>query len=536
MRKFSSYGPIQTEYEYYAPRTELIQQTYNQLLGDQPDVAGHYITIWAPRQTGKTWVTNQVLHKLRAEQPNFDVVKLHLQRLGDQDTEVGVYQSIIAQIGRELDYTLPVPETREGFVASFSHEVLPKSLILILDEFDALHKEPLYGVVAAFRDIYNIRRQEVDKTTAEKTFLLHGVALIGVRSVLGVESTSGSPFNVQRSVHIPNLTEDEVQGMFEWYEEESRQKFAPGVIERVYYEMRGQPGLTCWLGELLTETYNRHESEITMDDFERAYSAAVDVLPNNNIVNIVSKAKQEQYKPLVLELYQTTTKMSFRHEDPATNFLYMNGVVDREMVQVGNKYRYYLKFPNPFIQKRLFNYFAHEFYRSPGPLYDPLLDLSNIMTPTQLNIPAVLRLYEKYFHKNRSWILKSAPRRKADYRIHEAVYHFNLYMYLIQFMNAYDGTVLPEFPTGNGQIDLLIEHGGVTYGLEVKSFANRAEYDKALIQAAKYAQRLNMPEIWLVLFIEIIDDDNRKDLETPYLDSANGVTVHPVFVTIGSMN
>jgi len=63
MRKFSSYGPIDIEEAYYAPRTELIQQTYDQLLGENPAKTGHYITVWAPRQTGKTWVTNQVLHR-----------------------------------------------------------------------------------------------------------------------------------------------------------------------------------------------------------------------------------------------------------------------------------------------------------------------------------------------------------------------------------------------------------------------------------------------------------------------------------------
>jgi len=42
MRKFSSYGPIQTEYEYYAPRTELIQRTYDQLLGEQPGLCFAY--------------------------------------------------------------------------------------------------------------------------------------------------------------------------------------------------------------------------------------------------------------------------------------------------------------------------------------------------------------------------------------------------------------------------------------------------------------------------------------------------------------
>ncbi|MFP4429135.1 MAG: hypothetical protein ACLFPB_07420 [Desulfovermiculus sp.] len=33
-------------------------------------------------------------------------------------------------------------------------------------------------------------------------YFLHGLALIGVRAVLGVGSERGSPFNVQHSLHV----------------------------------------------------------------------------------------------------------------------------------------------------------------------------------------------------------------------------------------------------------------------------------------------------------------------------------------------
>ena len=39
--------------------------------------------------------------------------------------------------------------------------------------------------------------------------------------------------------------------------------------------------------------------------FEGVYAAALNLLPNNNILNLISKAKQEPYKSLVLELFQT---------------------------------------------------------------------------------------------------------------------------------------------------------------------------------------------------------------------------------------
>lgn len=93
-----------------------------------------------------------------------------------------------------------------------------------------------------------------DSTSMEKTYLLHGMALIGVRGVLGLDNLHGSRFNVQCSLQIPNLTAAEVAEMFHWYERESSQAIDPIVIERIYTELSGQPGLTCWVGELLVRT------------------------------------------------------------------------------------------------------------------------------------------------------------------------------------------------------------------------------------------------------------------------------------------
>ncbi len=47
-RKFSSYGPVDTNLHYYAPRKELIEKTYVHLTDEH---IGHYITVWGSRQT-----------------------------------------------------------------------------------------------------------------------------------------------------------------------------------------------------------------------------------------------------------------------------------------------------------------------------------------------------------------------------------------------------------------------------------------------------------------------------------------------------
>jgi len=108
------------------------------------------------------------------------------------------------------------------FQEIFAKPGLEKPLVLILDEFDAIKETGINAVVSTFRNIYFRRMDEADKPPDQKTYLLHGVALIGVRKVLGIENQEGSPFNVQRSIHIPNLTFAEVEGMFKWYERGDR--------------------------------------------------------------------------------------------------------------------------------------------------------------------------------------------------------------------------------------------------------------------------------------------------------------------------
>jgi len=350
MRKFSSYGPISTDLHYYAPRQALIDQAVADLVGENPTQGGHYVTVWAPRQRGKTWILQQALRRLRHDPQYgvFDVVYLGLEYLKLEQDAAGIAQSFARQFSQAM--ALPPREIREikELEQLFHRDVLQKPLILILDEFDVLTEEAIGGVAGVFRNIYNQRQAEADRPTGEKTYLLHGIALIGVRAVLGAENPRGSPFNVQRSLHVPNLTFEEVQGLFDWYGRESGQAVEPAVVERLFYETQGQPGLTCWFGELLTETYNPDPSRsIGMAECEHVYAAASHVLPNNTILNIISKARQEPYKGYVLDMFRTDEQVIFKYDDPILNYLYLNGVVDWEW---GSATIPQVKFPCPFVQ------------------------------------------------------------------------------------------------------------------------------------------------------------------------------------------
>ncbi len=542
MRRFHSYEEVDPKIHYYVPRKDLIEQAHDSLLGDDPDLGGQYITVWGPRQSGKTWVMRQLVRRLKGqsetgtevltESPHpFDVAILSLQPARPDSTVADVLKLFVTQLEIGFGRDFPTITTWEEVAGLFTVEYFQKPVILILDEFDSMGTDHINRFAAQFRHIYISRRNETGIPTGQKHYVLHGLALIGVRSVLGIENVSGSPFNIQRSLPIPNLTFKEVDSMFHWYERESGQTVEQGVIDRVFYETQGQPGLVSWLGEQLTEKPFNHDYQVTIDMafFERVYGAALYILPNNNILNLISKARQAPYKQVVLELFKTDEKLPFRYDDPLLNFLYMNGVLSWEEADG----TYYTKFPSPFVQRRLFNAFARDMFPDLGRLHDPFDDLSDTIGDDSLNVTNLMRRYEIYLRQNRDRLLKNAPRRKSDDRVMEATYHFNLYLYLQSFFYDYKSRVHPEFPTGNGKIDLLIHHGGQLYGLEVKSFSSAKGYQEALKQAACYGKQLKLSEISLVFFCEYITDENREKYEQDYQDEKTGVLVEPVFVMTG---
>ncbi len=529
MRKFSSYGPVDRDIHYHAPRKELIESAYAQLVGENPQKGGHYITVWAPRQAGKTWIMQQTLGKIR-ERGDFDVGIISMQSAKKIGSDERILEFFVRNLREWFGKDLPDVRTWDMLRDVFSPQFFSKPVILILDEFDAIAEDFINSFANEFRDMYIRRQNEAERPSGEKSCLLHGLALIGVRSVLGIENVSGSPFNVQRSLSIPNLTSDEVSAMFGWYEEESGQRADPEVVKRLFYETLGQPGLVCWLGELLTETYNEEKDRpITMRHFDDMFRMAVQALPNSNILNIISKAGQEPYRDIVLNLFKTGRKMIFRYDKSNLNFLYMNGVTDIEKTPEN----LFVRFSSPFLQKRLFGYFSEELFGDTGRLHEPFEDLSDTLTEKYLNIANLMHRFETYLRKNRDWLLEDAPRRK-DMRVREAVYHFALYRYLCDFLGSRQARVWPEFPTGNGKVDILIRYADRTYAMELKSWTDEAGYRASLDQAARYGKHLGLSEISLVFFVEYADDANREKYEKAYAGAETGVRVKPVFVETGN--
>ena len=63
MRRFHSYGPVDCEEHFCVPRKDLVERCVELLVGN-PEKGGHFFTVHAPRQTGKTWLMMEAERKI----------------------------------------------------------------------------------------------------------------------------------------------------------------------------------------------------------------------------------------------------------------------------------------------------------------------------------------------------------------------------------------------------------------------------------------------------------------------------------------
>jgi hypothetical protein len=309
---------------------------------------------------------------------------------------------------------------------------------------------------------------------------------------------------------VPNFTSAEVSDLFRQYQEESGQAVEPEVVSRVYTVTQGQPGLVGWFGELLTTTYNPgSETPIDVRTWDDVYEAALHKEWNNTILNLIKKARGP-YLSYVLELFEKSD-MPFSIHAEWCNYLYLNGIVREKIVPdpAGRK-TYVCRFSSPFVQTCLFHALTHDLVGDRFPILplEPLDDLSDVFDKPDPDLPALLKRYHQYLDRLKErgidpW--KKQPRR-TDLHLTEAVGHFHLYAWLKKILEDFC-VVSPEFPTGNGKVDLHLDCGGRTGIIEVKSFKSLTKTESAKRQAAAYAKGLSLGCVTIALFIPLEYED-----------------------------
>jgi len=241
----------------------------------------------------------------------------------------------------------------------------------MIDEVDTTPPALLDLLIGRFREMYLDREQH----------WLHGLALIGIRQ-------RGSPFNIQRSLHVPNLSFDEVKALYQQYQDESGQAIEPAVVEAIYDSTKGQPGLVSWFGELLTEKYNQGPNQpLDMKTWKKVWSLARSREPNNTLLNIIFFFNNSQH-----------------------NYLYLHGIIEPTIETTPDgELQDVCRFTSPFVQRGIYDALSQDIIGLDLPILAlaPLDDLADVFEGISLNLPALLGRYKDYLGRLKAKALSS---------------------------------------------------------------------------------------------------------------------------------
>ncbi|MDM8550635.1 hypothetical protein QUF72_11175, partial [Desulfobacterales bacterium HSG2] len=189
---------------------------------------------------------------------------------------------------------------------------------------------------------------------------------------------------------------------------------------------------------------------------------------------------------------------------------------------------YICRFSSPFVQTCLYEAFTTDLTgdRLPILALEPLDTLSDVFGSPEPDIPALLERYKNYLKRLKArgvnpW--KDQPRR-SDLHYTEYAGHFHLYFWL---RNAVGDicVISPEFPTGNGRVDLRLKCGEGEGIIEIKSFTSRSKLEKAKEEAAGYARKLKLSSVTLAVFVPVEDENILNELSRTHTVEGIRVTV-----------
>ena len=281
-RFFNTAGPNRPEMEYTIdPLSRFDFEDILGLIGQ-----GKYFVLHAPRQTGKTscmlalrnYLNSQddyicVYANVEAGQASRNdkatVIKSTVDNLAEQTSLVtgnGISQKVrdeVQDIGTDMMLAVYLKRLSQA---------LPRPLVLIIDEIDALVGDSLVSVLRQIRSGYTDR-----PTAFPQTIILCGVRDVrDYRIVLSNQDivTGGSAFNIKaESLRLGNFSKEEIHELYMQHTHETGQQFADDCFPMVWEATEGQPWLVNALAREVTWSMkeNRDRSvTITPEMIDRA--------------------------------------------------------------------------------------------------------------------------------------------------------------------------------------------------------------------------------------------------------------------------
>ncbi len=470
MRIFNTSGPCDPARHYTVMREGLVAQ--GQRLVEQ----GRYFTLFAPRQSGKTTYF-QLLFRQLSQQGylpiwiSFESLKT-ATRAQFYKTLHWYLQSEFAQVGIQIEQPIENQIDLQMYLAQASLQSAP--LVLVIDEFEDIPEVVKSEVLHTFRALYQKRDHHK----------LHSVLLVGVSSLAQLVVSSASPFNIVDQLAIPYFSLDEVQELVAQYVSESGQPFDATVIQAIYENTSGQPGLVSALCDhLVTQVVTDPTQPVTMAAFYPTLQYFLTKRQDKNILNIIEKAREKL--DFMLRLLFSNTPISFTIDHPDIAYLYAHGVIDEAEGQV--------IIPVPLYHKRLITALRPLVNGEASEYFSAHEKLSDYAQGDRLQINAIIDKYRDYVQRRGFQAFDTE-------HLKEGAWHYSLDGFINFFIERLGGQTFVEVPSGRGRTDILILYRGHKYIIETKIFIDASYFEHGKSQLADYLASEGLAEGFYVGF------------------------------------
>lgn len=273
-----------------------------------------YFVLHAPRQTGKTSCMLALRDYLNAAD---DYIAVYANVEGGQASRndvQSVVKSTVDTLAEEfrgvLKNDLPLEIRREvqdvgkdSMLATYLRrlsEALPKPIVLILDEIDALVGDSLVSILRQLRSGYANRPKAFPQT----------VILCGVRDVRDYRIvlsnqdivTGGSAFNIKaESLRLGNFSKEEIHELYMQHTDETGQKFDEACFPLVWDATEGQPWLVNALAREATWSMKENRDRSVVITPEIMYRAQENLIyrRDTHIDILIDKLNEPRVKRVI---------------------------------------------------------------------------------------------------------------------------------------------------------------------------------------------------------------------------------------------
>ena len=309
-RFFNTAGPIKKELHYYIEPLERIDLEEVLLLIRQQK----YFVMHAPRQTGKTSCMLALRDYLNEHGEHIAVYANveggQASRNNSQSVVKSTIDTLAEQFRGVVGNDLPLrirDEVRQvetdSMLATYLRrlaESLPKPIILVIDEIDALVGDSLVSILRQIRSGYADRPKAFPQS-----IILCGVRDVrDYRIVLSNQDivTGGSAFNIKAmSLRLGNFSKEEIHELYMEHTRATGQEFDEDCFPMIWEATEGQPWLVNALGYEVTMNMRENRDRSIKIIPEMIYKAQERIIyrRETHIDILIDKLKEERVRRVI---------------------------------------------------------------------------------------------------------------------------------------------------------------------------------------------------------------------------------------------